>query len=453
MARFDSRTVGAHGPLRALFVSARGAAYDEIGFTILRMRSLTTAVFLSLVLCPGPVRGQPNSQARAAVGEHLRRGDLQNAEATCRDWLESHPDDATMIHMLGVIRLSLAERVEQGAPGETHTALITEARELLERAESLSPDRALPDIDHALGFIYLTEGRLTQAKKRLDRAIASQPRRAKLYMLRGQVELQLHLTAAAEADLRQAGELDASLFEAHILHATALFRLGRAAEANELLERIYASLQDQVPDQRHWRLLYDLSRYAGNDLERARGHLEKARAIAPGRALTRGQLGVVYYQLGRLEEAKSELDFVLSRSGVSKQVLVEALHYRGLIAKHSREFEASRDYLDRALSLAPTRSESLKAYSSVLLHLGEEERAARARERFREIVEIENEVKRLTDRLLVQPRQPGLRVHLIRLLIRLDRAEEARAELARFQRQFPSNPNIEDLEGALSREG
>ncbi len=420
------------------------------------MRSLTTLVFLALAVCPGLARSQPASadQPRAAVVEHLRRGDLRRAEATCREWLESHPDDAGITHMLGIIRLSLAEQLEQrDAAAETLAALRSEARELLERAESLSSGRSLPDIDHALGFIYLTEGRPARAKERLDDAIAAQPRRAKLYMLRGNAQLQLHRTSAAEADLRRATELDPGLFDAHMLHATALFRLGRSAEANESLERLYATLKGQPPDERHWQLLYDLSRYAGNDLERARGHLEAARAIAPGRALTRGQLGVVYYQLGHLEEAKRELDFVLSRSGVPKQVLVDALHYRGLLAKHSREFEASRDYFLRALSLVPNRSETLKAHASVLRQLGEEEQAARVLDRFREIVEIENEVKRLTDRLLVQPRQPALRVDLIRLLIQLDRAEEARAELARFKRQFPSHANIEELEGALSHAG
>lgn len=420
------------------------------------MRSLTTLVLLSLVLCPGLALSQPASsdEARAAVIEQLRRQDLRRAEAICRNWLESHRSDVAITHMLGLIRLSLAEQLEQrGAEADTLAAFRSEARELLERAESLGPSDTLPDIDHALGFIYLSEGRPAEAKARLDEAIAAQPRRAKLYMLRGNAQLQLHLTAAAEADLRRATELEPGLFDAHVLHATALFRLGRAAEANESLEALYATLQGEPPDERHWLLLYDLSRYAGNDLERARGHLEAAKAIAPSRALTRGQLGVVYYQLGQLEEAQSELDFVLSRPGVPNEVLVDALHYRGLLAKHSREFEVARDYLLRALALVPNRSETLKAYSSVLRQLGEEELAAKVLARFREIVEIENEVKRLTDRLLVQPRQAALRVDLIRLLIRLERDDEARAELARFKRQFPSSPSIEELEGALRREG
>ena len=97
------------------------------------------------------------------------------------------------------------------------------------------------------------------------------------------------------------------------------------------------------------------------------------------------------------------------------------------------------------LATAPYRADALKHYAATLRQLGAEAEARQALERFRSVVEMENQVRRLRDSLLMRPDDPGTRVELVELLLKLARHREAVDQLERLRRAFPGHPAIPDL--------
>lgn len=412
------------------------------------LRKRTTAL-IALVLALGTAAAAADRQEAIAA---FQRQDLAEAERLSREWLTAHPDDFEIHRLLGMVLVTEGmelERKEQ--PRERFVERYAAAVESLRRADELGPDRPQPSLDHALGFALLQIGRYADAEKRLDRALQLQPDLFVLHRLRGTARLEQGRYDAAEADLRRAVALDPDDAASRFYLAESLTRQGRHRDAREALEAYLAHIADEPPDERHFRALYESAGYAllQNDVEGAREPLERACRLNPS-PLCRNELGKLYQRLDLPEDAARELDAVLAAKDVPPDLRREALQHRGEIAFDAGENEKAVALLEESLALSPNQAETLKTYGAVLRKLGRRDDARAALERFREVVEDENEVERLRASLNTDPLARQARIELIELLVRLERRGEAARELETLRRQRPDDDALARLARLVS---
>ena len=155
--------------------------------------------------------------------EHHRLGRLDEAEQGYREHLEGQPNDAEVLHLLGLLRH------QRGASEE--------AEELLTRAHALAPDKA--GIELTLGTLRFQAGDFDGARSHYEKALALDPNIGTAHAGLGQVALMRGEREDAEQHFRvalRAGEdaqalagLGSLLLEREDLDA-ALRHLGRAAD-------------------------------------------------------------------------------------------------------------------------------------------------------------------------------------------------------------------------------
>ncbi|HSS05702.1 MAG TPA: tetratricopeptide repeat protein [Rhodanobacteraceae bacterium] len=155
--------------------------------------------------------------------EHHRLGRLDEAERGYREHLEGQPNDAEVLHLLGLLRH------QRGASEE--------AEELLTRAHALAPDKA--GIELTLGTLRFQAGDFDGARSHYEKALALDPNIGTAHAGLGQVALMRGEREDAERHFRialRAGEnaqalagLGSLLLEREDLDA-ALRHLGRAAD-------------------------------------------------------------------------------------------------------------------------------------------------------------------------------------------------------------------------------
>lgn len=400
--------------------------------------------------------GPPPDRSRQTAIAAFQRNDLERAERLSLAWLEAHPRDEEILRLLGMVRVTAGLDLEaRGRPRSEYLAVYGKALEALLQAEKLARGRPQPDLNHAVGYILMIEGRYEDAAARLTRAIEETPRNFVLYRLRGNCRLELGRYLEAETDLRQAVELNERDWTSRVLYARALHLVGKGQAARKGL-RDYHLLIEAEPDKaRHFEVLYEIYRYSMllNDTQVARADLERACRADPTNLVCRTELGTLYYRLGLADLAIPELDTVLAAPQAPRALRGDALHYRGMIAKQQEQYEVARRLLAEALELNPSRPDSLLNYGATLRALGDAEEARRVLERFQRVVEVEEDINRFKDRLLLDPSEQEARVGLIRLLIELERWSEAREQLDELLRRHPGDTVIPDLERQIPGAG
>jgi tetratricopeptide (TPR) repeat protein len=394
---------------------------------------------------PRPQGPPPRQEAIAA----FQRNDLDSAERLSLAWLETHPGDEEIHRLLGMVRMTKGLALEaRERPRSEYLAVYRQALDALLEAERLSGGAPRPDLNHAVGYVLMTEGRYEEAEDRLTRAVAETPGNFVLYRLRGHCRLELGRYPEAEGDLARAVELNPRDWTSRVLHARALHLVGRGEAARDGLRAYHRLVEAEAPPETDFEVRYEIYRYSMllNETEVALADLEGACPLVPTNVVCRTELGSLYYTLGRPEQAIPELDAVLTATGAPAAVRGDALYYRGMIAKQQDKLDLARQYLSEALELQPTRTDALLAYGATLRTLGEEEEARQVLERFQQTAEREKDVKLLTDRLLLDPSERKARIDLIALLIELERWGEAREHLEELRRRHPGDPAAADLE-------
>lgn len=218
-----------------------------------------------------------------------RSGRLDEAENGYRRLLAEDPDNAEVLHLLGILR---AQRGD-----------LPEAHELVERAGELAPDNAA--FRHTLGEMYLIEGRLDEAQQAYDQARQLNPNLASAHAGLGQV-----------AFLR--GDIDAA--EGH-------FRVALRADENDV------------------QALTGLGNVAQSrgDSARALQLLTQAAGFAPGNPLIQASYARAMLDEGMLDFAARALDNALGAKPdyALAQLLRADLHVRkGAFAEAQPIFES-----------------------------------------------------------------------------------------------------------------
>jgi tetratricopeptide (TPR) repeat protein len=401
---------------------------------------------------PAPAAAQRLDPRRDAL-EAFQRDDLPEAERILEQWLAAHPGDVGSHLFLGMMRITASQELarKDGDPAEIRT-LAHAAIEPLLTAERLAAGRPLPDLHHALGYALMVDGHFEEAAGRYSRALDEKPGSAEILRQRGNCRLELGDFQGALDDLQLAIEGGSRELTTHLAYARALFLLGREAEAREALRSYHSLIAGEPADERHFRALTGVANYAmlANDLEGARGALEIACPIRPEDVACAAELGKVLFQLGQLDLAREALDRVASLETGPRTARAEVAHYRGMIAMGRGEMDAARRLFEESLDLA-VRGETLQQYAAVLRRLGDPTAAEAALSRFGEVSELEATLSRLEDHLLTRPNDRDALARQIRVLIRLERWEEAATQLQRLRFTDPENPALPELERSLSR--
>lgn len=278
-----------------------------------------------------------------------RQGRFAEAEQGYRDWLEEHPNDADVMHALGLLRhqrgetaeaVRLLERAHAIAPDDPRIDLgmasmrlqlgEQEAAQLgFERALSLNPnltgahiglgqimltrteyDRAeqhfrialrADEDPHALagiGALSLARGEAEAALRYLMRAAELEPNSALIQFLLGQAFTQRGTPAFAEQAYENALRIDPHMHRVRPWLAEHLIRDRRAAEA----EPHYLRLREVPGFEQNARLgLADVARAAGR-LEEAVAGYRAALEIDPTLSMPTRALAMVLAKLGRNDE-------------------------------------------------------------------------------------------------------------------------------------------------------
>lgn len=275
---------------------------------------------------------------------------------------------------------------------------IEQAESSCARALQLNPN--LDVVHTALGELYTATGRYDEAESAYLKALAIDPNSVVALTGVGEVYLLLERPELAEERFRQAIGLHPGDGSAYNSLGYFLYRSGRYAEAAQQYEYVVALDENNAGG---WTNLGSANLMAG-DFAAAIPAFQRAGEIAPG-ALAHSNLGLLYYYLGRLDEA---------------------------IAEHRR-----------AVELAP--SDHL-AWSNLgdALRIGN--RGDEAEQAFRTAEELARSA------LQVNPNNPGYLMDMAWIKAMLGDVEEAARLIARARDQAPDDPYVHYYEGLIQLE-
>ena len=140
---------------------------------------------------------------------------------------------------------------------------------------------------------------------------------------------------------------------------------------------------------------------------------------------------------------------MLASPGAGSDIRADAWHHKGMIARARGDDAAAARAFETALRDQPDRAEVLQQYGAVLRRLGREEEARAVLDRFGAVATLENQARRLRNRLIVAPRDAAARRELFELLLQLGRRSEAATTLAELRREQPDDPALPELERRL----
>jgi tetratricopeptide (TPR) repeat protein len=239
-------------------------------------------------------------QLRVAL-DHHQSGRLTEAEQIYRRILETNPQQADALHLLGMI---------EHANGR-HGA----AAELIRKAIAINPNQ--PHYHSNLGTVLQAQGKLDESLACFEQALALKPDLAEVHSNFGNILLVQGKLDDAVACQQRALALKPDCAEAH-------FNLGNVRKAQ------------------------------GN-LDQAVDSYKRALALKPGMVAAESNLGSVFYTQGKLDEAEAALDRALAL----RPNHPEAHSNLGSVLQARNKLDEAVACYERALALKPDRPEVL----------------------------------------------------------------------------------------------
>jgi TolB-like protein/class 3 adenylate cyclase len=191
---------------------------------------------------------------------------------------------------------------------------IARARDFFERALALDPDnfdavvgRACADAQAATGY-YLDEEakRLASVEANLNRALSQSPNNARAHYCLGRVKIQTKRGAEGIAESERALALNPNLASAHAVIGLAKLFDGHPEETeSHELEALRVSPYDTEADV--WVAYIALAKRYLGDYEEALSLYRRAKELNPNYPTGRFNMAAVLVELGRLDEARAEV--------------------------------------------------------------------------------------------------------------------------------------------------
>jgi tetratricopeptide (TPR) repeat protein len=225
----------------------------------------------------------------------------------------------------------------------------TNATEYVQDAEAacraaLDADPTLKETEMALGRLYLASGRHEQAEAVYRSLLRRAPRDADVYIGLGRALVRSKRMEEAEQNFREAVVVEPGYWQSYNALGGFLFAAGRSAEAADA----YARVTDLTPGNPTGFNNLGAARLAAGQLEEAAKAFEQSNRLEPSRSAY-GNLGTVYYYLGRLDEADAMFGKALELAPEDYQLWFGRADARWYMP---RRRELARDDYRRAAALA-----------------------------------------------------------------------------------------------------
>jgi tetratricopeptide (TPR) repeat protein len=271
-----------------------------------------------------------NLRIYGALARSMRnRGDKNGAIGVYREMLRQAPDDHATL-----VALAEAQINDEDLEG---------AIETLERTEASYPK----DIDSVkrLGFLLYEQHRYAESAKRFERVLAASPREYEVAFFAGVALHRVNRDDAATRAFERVPPHHEYYAEARTQIAALHERRGRYAEALAEIERALAS-----EPSRELELYAAQLRSKSGDFDGAVAYLEGLLASAPEDDEILYNLGVVYGEKDRDEEALRYMELALEKNPDN----ADALNFIGYTwAEHGENLEQAEQYITRAMELRP----------------------------------------------------------------------------------------------------
>ncbi len=216
---------------------------------------------------------------------------LEEAEEQFRRALEADPGFARAL--AGQCQVAILKHDRTGATEHVHQA------EAACRA-ALDADPNLKETEMALGRLYLASGRHEQAEAVYRSLLRRAPRDADVRIGLGRALARSKRMEEAEQSFREAVVVEPGYWQSYNALGSFLFAAGRSAEAADA----YARVTVLTPGNPTGFNNLGAARLAAGQLAAAAQAFEQSNRIEPSRSAY-GNLGTVYYYLGRLNESEA----------------------------------------------------------------------------------------------------------------------------------------------------
>ncbi|MGH8233081.1 MAG: tetratricopeptide repeat protein [Rhodanobacteraceae bacterium] len=256
-----------------------------------------------------------------------RDGRLDEAENGYRQLLAENPDNAEVLHLLGILR---------GQRGD-----LSEAMKLVQRAGEIDPHNAASR--HTLGEMYLSEGRLDDAQAAYDQARLLNPNLAAAHGGLGHVAFLRGDIDAAESHFKVALRAD----ENDVQALTGLGNIARMRGDSQRAQQLLTQAAELAPDDPLIQTSYAQAMLDEGMLDFAAEALDNALTVKPAFPQARALRAEVYVRKGDVAKALSIYESLLSRgeqvatvrAGLGDIALAQG-HFDDAIAQYD---EALRD--------------------------------------------------------------------------------------------------------------
>lgn len=258
-----------------------------------------------------------------------RAGQLAQAEDGYRQLLAEHPDDAEVLHLLGILR---------GQRGDVAGGLA-----LVARAGELAPDDAA--CQYTLGEMQLSQGQLDAAERAYEQARQLNPNLAAAHGGLGQIALLRGDIDAAETHFKVALRADEN-------DVQAITGLGNVANARGDAPRalqLFTQAAELAPDDPLIQTSYARAMLEQGMLDFASRALDNALAAKPDYPLALALRADVHVQKGEMAEAQVMYAAMLARG----EQVAQAHAGLGDIARAQRHYDVAVAEYDQALALQP----------------------------------------------------------------------------------------------------
>jgi tetratricopeptide (TPR) repeat protein len=228
--------------------------------------------------------------------------------------------------------------------------------------EAPAPRRKTDTSPYAMATDYLSKGYYDRASAEINRAMGRGNDRAEGLSLLGEVFARQGLFGEALERFRAALALDRERPTALAGEATALLRLGRAAEARPIAQRLVTRDPNDVDAM----MLAAATCADSGDPASALELLVRARRVSPLRADVLLRTGDISKSIGDVDGAISAYRLALE---LDADFAVVRFHLAGLLESQGRDREAERE-LEAALDAVPTYAEATLALASLRRRFG-----------------------------------------------------------------------------------
>ena len=270
----------------------------------------------------------------AAVAEARKQWPL--AEQQLKGWLELDPDSASAHQRMGIVQFQL------GKPSEA----------LAEFREARSLDDAAVQPELAMARLYDEKKEPEKARKLIELAIESSPQDAAVLLASAQWYLGQNDLASAKKQTEAALALDEKSLEAKIVRGA----IARVERDYATAEKFFSSAHTQsplnFPASNSLALVLiesDNEESRQRALEMAEGNVALHRENSPQQANALTTLALVFYKLGRREDAEQ----ILTQISQSNQLTSDGAYYVARLLADRGESQRATTILEQVLGREP----------------------------------------------------------------------------------------------------